>query len=70
MSVASDNIKVRGVRGMEMTEGQRLTVARRLFGDWTGVTNPDLLAALWGNLSPNDRDIWLKRADEADRGQQ
>ncbi len=55
---------------MEMTEGQRLTVARRLFGDWTGVTNPDLLAALWGNLSPNDRDIWLKRADEADRGQQ
>lgn len=70
MSVASDNIKVRGVRGMEMTEGQRLTVARRLFGDWTGVTNPDLLATLWGNLSPDDRDIWLKRADEADGGQQ
>lgn len=51
-----------------MTEGQRLNVARQLFAQWTGVTNPDLLAALWGNLAPEEREVWLTRAAEVPPG--
>lgn len=47
-----------------MTEGQRLTLARKLFGEWTGVTHPELLAALWKNLSGGDRELWLQRAGD------
>lgn len=47
-----------------MTEGKRVWAARRLFGEWTGVTNLELLGALWNNLEPDDREVWLRRADE------
>lgn len=40
------------------------TAARRLFAEWTGVTNPELLAALWNNLNDADRRFWLDRAGE------
>ena len=36
--------------------------ARTLFAEWTGVTHPELLAALWRNLNAEDRRIWLDRA--------
>ncbi len=45
-----------------MTEITRLAVARRMFANWTGVTNPELLAALWSNLSAGDRAVWIERA--------
>ena len=47
-----------------MTDIERLNAARRLFGTWTGVTDPELLAALWNNLCAGDRALWLKRAGE------
>lgn len=47
-----------------MTDIERLNAARRLFGKWTGVTNPELLAALWNNLCAGDRALWVKRAGE------
>lgn len=36
--------------------------ARKLFAQWTGVTNPELLAALWNNLNSGDRRFWIQRA--------
>lgn len=47
-----------------MTDPQRVFLARKIFGEWTGVTHPELLAALWNNLSREDRHVWLERADE------
>jgi len=41
---------------------RRYEVARKLFGAWTGVTNPELLAALWKNLNTADLNHWLQRA--------
>lgn len=38
--------------------------ARKLFIDWTGVTNPDLQAVLWGNLNADDRGYWMNLADK------
>ena len=46
---------------------QRLQKARTLFIAWTGVTNPDLAAALWHNLSAHDRQHWLDLAAEGDQ---
>lgn len=45
------------------TTMQRVATARRLFGTWARVTNPELLAALWNNLSATDRALWLDLAD-------
>lgn len=45
-----------------MTDMERLSAARRLFATWTGVTNPELLAALWSNLCAGDRALWIGRA--------
>lgn len=43
----------------------RLNLARKLFLEWTGVTDhPDLQAALWANLSPVDRQHWIALADK------
>ena len=39
---------------------QRYEFARTLFGAWTGVTNPELLAALWKNLNTADLNHWLQ----------
>ena len=38
--------------------------ARRLFDEWTGVTNPEIRSALWHNLSAEDRSHWCDRAEE------
>lgn len=48
---------------------RRTQRARQLFVEWTGVTNPELAAALWNNLNGPDRQHWLKLAgeDEGDR---
>jgi hypothetical protein len=69
MSVASDNIKVQGVMEMakQPIDVQRTFLARAVFGEWTGVTNPELLQALWKNLSPEDRQVWLDRIDDGVR---
>lgn len=46
-------------------DGRRWYVARDMFRDFVGVTtHPDLLAAMWGNLSREDKQYWLDRADE------
>ncbi len=48
------------------TEAHRIReqLARKLFKEWTGVTHGEILAALWHNLSHDDRRYWLVRADE------
>lgn len=48
---------------------QRMFLARSLFGEWTEVTNPELLAALWKNLNAEDRQLWLQRIDDGMRPQ-
>ena len=49
--------------GESMMDLRRYWLARRLFQEWTAVTHPDLLAALWNSLSRGDRQFWLERAD-------
>lgn len=45
-------------------DARRYSIARGLFRDWVGVTtHPDLLAAMWGSLSAEDKEFWLKKAD-------
>ena len=51
----------------EPIDVQRTFLARSLFGEWTGVTNPELLQALWNNLSTEDRQVWLDRIDDGVR---
>lgn len=46
-----------------MTDSRRYSLARKLFQEWTAVTHPDLLAALWNSLSREDRQFWVERAD-------
>ena len=48
------------------TEAHRVReqVARKLFDAWTEATNPEILAALWSNLSRDDRRHWLDLADQ------
>jgi hypothetical protein len=46
-----------------MTDSRRYWLARRLFQEWTAVTHPDLLAAMWNSLSREDRQFWLERVD-------
>lgn len=46
-----------------MTDPQRYSLARRLFQQWTGLTHPELLGAVWNALSREDRQVWLDRAD-------
>jgi len=48
------------------TEAHRVReqIARKLFNAWTGATNPEILAALWSNLSSDDRRHWLDLADQ------
>lgn len=48
-----------------MADPRRVWMARKLFREWTGVTNPELLAAVWNNLNREDRQVWLERADAA-----
>ena len=42
----------------------REQLARKLFTEWTRVTNGEILAALWHNLSAEDREHWLVLAGE------
>ena len=48
------------------TEAHRVRdqAARKLFAAWTEATNPEILAALWSNLSLHDRQHWLDLADQ------
>lgn len=46
-----------------MTDQRRYWLGRKLFQDWIGVSHPELLAAMWGALSREDREVWLERAD-------
>ena len=46
---------------------QRVFLARRLFCEWTGVTNMELAGAMWNSLSVEDRQVWLQRIDEGIR---
>lgn len=43
---------------------KRYDLARRLFRDWVGATDPEILAVTWGNLSPADRHHWIALADK------
>lgn len=45
------------------SDPRRNEAARKLFAEWTGVTNPELLAALWNNLNVEDRQYWLNRVE-------
>ncbi len=49
---------------MTEMERRRRNLARRLFAEWHGLTNPELVGAMWNNLSPDDRAVWLQRAGE------
>lgn len=52
----------------QLTDAQRVFLARKLFCEWTGVTtHPELLQALWLNLSKEDRQVWLQRIDDGIR---
>lgn len=57
---------MRSQEGVTMTEMERRrrNLARRLFAEWHGLTNPELVGAMWNNLSPDDRAVWLQRAGE------
>lgn len=42
----------------------RVDRARKLFNEWVGATNPDILASVWYNLNQEDRHHWLALADQ------
>ena len=43
---------------------KRLNLGRKLFNEYVGATNPEILAAVWHNLSQDDRHYWVMLADK------
>ena len=46
---------------------QRVHLARKLFQQAEKLTNPEVTAAFWNNLCPEDRQLWLDRVDQGVR---
>lgn len=43
---------------------KRLNLGRKLFDQYVGATNPEILASVWHNLSQEDRHYWVMLADK------
>lgn len=50
-----------------LSDIQRVYLARKLFQQAEKLTNPEVVAALWNNLSKEDRQLWLDRVDQGMR---
>lgn len=50
-----------------LSDIQRVHLARKLFQQAERLTNPEVIAAFWNNLSPEDRQLWLDRVDQGMR---